>query len=114
MTSNSHLMKALIRNLLATVLILLVGLLLTGCGKPKPSKLEWKSQLAEKHQIFGLAGIIQMPKADFVQLMGEPDKTQLIGGRAYWYYTCKDGTVQLDLDAGNLMVGVVAGRANDY
>lgn len=97
------------------VSILLTTLLFTGCGKPKVSKEEWKAKLSQNNQMFGVTGgVLQMKKADFVKLMGSPDKTQTEGDQVYWYYECKDGEIQLVLAASALSGGVLAGRANDY
>jgi outer membrane protein assembly factor BamE (lipoprotein component of BamABCDE complex) len=55
-----------------------------------------------------------MQKDEFLKLCGEPSKTQTVGNKTSWYYTCKDGEIQLELDKGNLLGGIVAGQVNDY
>ncbi len=78
------------------------------------TKAEWKTLLAKRIPAFAVAGAIMVRQADFVRWFGNPMRTQTVGDRAYWYYQCTDGTIQLDLDAGNLHVGDVVGRVNDY
>jgi len=78
------------------------------------TKQEWKKRFGQLHPIFAQAGAIQMRKDDFVKLCGEPQKTQTIGDKVFWYYKCKDGLIQLDLVKGNLLGGIVAGQVNDY
>ena len=41
-------------------------------------------------------------KTDFYKAFGQPDKKQLISNYYYFYYACKDGTVQLEIDADSL------------
>lgn len=49
---------------------------------------------------FGTGGYCT--KDEFIGIMGKPDKAQKVGGQAYWYYTCKDGQIQMVLNSGNL------------
>lgn len=94
--------------------VLAASVLITGCG-PKTTKAEWKAKLGRKNQMFQVTGgVIQMQKNTFVKLMGSPDKTQTLNGQVYWYYSCKDGMIQVVVDAGALSQGVMAGHANDY
>jgi len=78
------------------------------------TKAEWKEKLAKRVPAYAAAGAILVPQTDFVRWFGNPVKTQTVGDRAFWYYQCTDGTIQLDLDGGNLHAGTVAGRVNDY
>ncbi len=94
--------------------------LLSGCGggsptAPKPTKAEWRAKLAGSYGQVAQLGIINnLQPAQFKGVMGEPTKTQTVGEQAYWYYECSDGTIQLELSAPNLAVGVMHGKINDY
>jgi hypothetical protein len=48
--------------------------------------------------------------ANFKSLMGEPSLTQTDGdtGHAYWFYSCSDGTVEIDLIDPNMTRGTMA------
>jgi hypothetical protein len=97
-----------------TAATLLTASLLAGCGH-RQTKEEWKAKLAQGNQVFAVSGVIQMEKGEFVKVAGSPDKTQTVGNKIYWYYNCKDGTIQLEADAGALnAAGMLIGRANDY
>jgi hypothetical protein len=39
---------------------------------------------------------------DFYKAFGQPRRKQLMGGHYYFYYDCKDGLVQIEIDAGFL------------
>lgn len=94
--------------------------LLSGCSggsptAPKPTKAAWRAKLAANNGQVAQLGIINnLQPAQFKSVMGEPEKTQTIGEQAYWYYQCSDGTIQLELYAPNLAVGVMQGKVNDY
>jgi len=77
-------------------------------------KDQWKSAFGKLHPIFAQAGVVQMKKVEFVEICGDPVKTQSVGDTAFWYYQCKDGTIQFELDKGNLLAGMVAGKVNDF
>lgn len=79
------------------------------------TKQQWKTALGRIQQMFAVSGQIQMSKSDFIRICGEPQKTQTVGDSVFWYYQCKDGDIQLELDNGNLLgAGIVTGHANDY
>ena len=94
--------------------------MLSGCSggapaAPKPTKAEWRAKLASHYGQVAQLGIINnLQPAQFKSVMGEPGRTQTIGEQAYWYYQCSDGTIQLELYAPNLAVGVMQGKINDY
>jgi hypothetical protein len=78
------------------------------------TKKEWKEAFAKSYPVFSKTGSVIMQKDEFLKLCGEPSKTQTVGNKTSWYYTCKDGEIQLELDKGNLLGGIVAGQVNDY
>jgi len=79
------------------------------------TKAEWKAKLNQHFGNLAQMGVIAAWNAnDFKKLMGEPSKTQSVGQSAYWYYDCSDGTVQLELNSGALMSGLMQGKINDY
>jgi hypothetical protein len=78
------------------------------------TKREWKDAFGKAYPVFAQTGAVRMQKADFLELCGEPSKTQTVGNKVFWYYSCKDGEMQLDLDKGNLLGGIVAGHVNEY
>lgn len=79
------------------------------------TKAEWKAKLSQHFGNYAQMGVIAGFKMnDFKKLMGEPSKTQSVGQSAYWYYDCSDGTVQLELNSGALMAGLMQGKINDY
>jgi len=86
----------------------------TTYGPLRETKEGWKAKLGAKHQLFNISGAIQMPKIDFLQSMGEPDKTQTIEGQTFWYYECRDGLIQLNLNESGLKAGIVQGNVNDF
>lgn len=95
--------------------------LLCGCGGSSstttkgPTKAEWRAKLAANYGQVAQMGILNnLRPAQFKSVMGEPSKIQTIGDSAYWYYICSDGTIQLELYAPNLAVGVMQGKINDY
>lgn len=50
----------------------------------------------------------------FKRVMGNPDRTQTIGGNMYWYYTCRDGMIQLVLENREGVDNLLVGDINDY
>jgi hypothetical protein len=79
------------------------------------TKAEWKAKLSQHFGNLAQMGVIAGFNAnDFKKLMGEPSKTQSVGQSAYWYYGCSDGTIQLELNSGALMAGLMQGKINDY
>jgi hypothetical protein len=79
------------------------------------TKAEWKAKLSQHFGNVAQMGVIAGFSADkFKKLMGEPSKTQTVDQRAYWYYDCSDGTIQLELNSGALMAGLMQGKINDY
>jgi hypothetical protein len=99
----------------------LAVLLLVGCGAQTEksisllSKAEWRAQLIKQYGQAAQIGVVgSWNSGEFTKVMGSPESTQTIGNQAFWYYKCSDGTIQLALDAGNLSVGVMQGRINDF
>lgn len=88
----------------------------SGSGPSPLSKAGWKAKLSQNNGLFRVTGTkLTMNKADFVKLMGNPDRTQTAGDTAYWYYDCSDGTIEIDLNAGDLnMGGIMQGNVSDY
>ena len=39
---------------------------------------------------------------NFCEAFGQPQRKQLIAGKYYFYYDCRDGTVQIGIDADSL------------
>jgi hypothetical protein len=82
----------------------------------KPTKAQWKAKFAEKNPLFAQTGtVLQAFKQQFVSLMGEPDRSEVNGNDAYWYYDCSDGIIQVvfNATAGN-RTGFLQGQINDY
>ena len=50
----------------------------------------------------------------FIEVMGAPDRTQTIGNNMYWYYACRDGTIQLVLNNRQGLDNILFGDVNDY
>ena len=50
----------------------------------------------------------------FKRVMGKPDRTQTIGSNMYWYYTCRDGVIQLVLENREGLDNLLVGDVNDY
>jgi hypothetical protein len=79
------------------------------------TKAEWKAKLSQHFGNYAQMGVIAAWNAnDFKKLMGEPSKTQSVGQSAYWYYDCSDGAIQLELNSGALVAGLMQGKINDY
>jgi len=79
------------------------------------TKDEWKVRLGKINQMFAMSGTLQMSRANFIKACGEPDKTQTVGDDVYWYYSCKDGDMQLvlvkvALDQGQVFIH----KTNDF
>jgi hypothetical protein len=85
-------------------------------AEKKQTKAAWKAKLGSRNQVFAVTGTtIQMTKSDFIQLMGEPDRTETLNGQSYWYYECSDGTVQIECQAAAVnAAGIIQGQVNDY
>jgi hypothetical protein len=80
----------------------------------KPTKAEWIANLASHYGQYAQMRIIYSWRVnEFKGFMGEPDSTQTLGDKAFWYYECSDGTIQLSMFAPNLAVGVMQGKIND-
>lgn len=89
---------------------------ISGSSSSQPTKQEWKAKLGQSNGLFRQTGSkLVMQKAQFIQLMGQPDKTQTIGDSTYLYYDCSDGTIQVDVNTSAYnMAGLVSGDVNDY
>lgn len=102
---------------LTNILALLsFALLLAGCsengdnGPQKMSKAEWRQKYAQN---FGKNPIVQVTK--FKGVFGEPDRSETIDQSAYFYYTCRDGEIQVIANDPNLFQsGACVQRINDY
>jgi TPR repeat protein len=80
----------------------------------KLTKDQWKKRFGQLHPMFAQAGVVQLSKAEFTKICGEPNRTQTVGDSVFWYYQCKDGIIQFELDKGNLLARIVAGKVNDF
>jgi TPR repeat protein len=80
----------------------------------KLTKDQWKKRFGQLHPVFAQVGVVQLSKAEFTKICGEPNRTQTVGDTVFWYYQCKDGTIQFELHKGNLLAGIVAGKVNDF
>jgi hypothetical protein len=79
------------------------------------TKAEWRKKLESRYGQYARLNIAYRWNAnDFKQFMGNPSSTQNVGDEAYWYYDCADGQIQLVMDQGNLAIGIMAGKINDY
>jgi hypothetical protein len=79
------------------------------------TKAEWRNKLERRYGQYARLNIAYQWKADdFKQFMGNPSSTQNVGDEAFWYYDCSDGQIQLVMDQGNLAIGIMAGKINDY
>jgi hypothetical protein len=79
------------------------------------TKTEWRAKLRRHFGKYAEIGVLAGFNADnFKKLMGEPSKTQSVGQSAYWYYDCSDGTIQLELNSGALVAGLMQGKINDF
>jgi hypothetical protein len=97
------------KNIIRVLMFGIVILTLSGCGgMGGVTKEEWLAKLKENkldkkigyHAQFGTGGYCA--KEEFIKIMGQPDKTQKVGGETYWYYTCSDGQIQMIVASGNL------------
>ena len=92
-----------------------------GCNSPTtntasaPTKAEWLQKLESHYGQYARMRIVYQWKADdFKRFMGNPSSTQTVGDEVFWYYECADGQFQLVMDQGNLAIGIMAGKINDY
>ena len=82
------------------------------------SKAEWKAKLAEHNTVFKQlkdeTGLI--PEKKFIKWMGNPDRTQMLDGKTFWYYDCSDGTIQVEFNTDCLSFKpvIIQCRVNDY
>lgn len=58
-----------------------------------PSKAEWRRKISDYWTPPSYMQPVTVAK--FKSLVGEPSQTQVIEQRAYWYYKCSDGTIQM-------------------
>ena len=91
------------------------SLLLVGCGA-KLTKEQWKAKLGEGSSVFRQTGTtVQISRDDLIKRFGKPSKTETSGGSTFWYYDCKDGKIQLDVNSGALTTqGMLIGSVNDF
>jgi len=77
------------------------------------SKAQWREKVRPYWNPGG--GIKVTTVANFKALVGEPSSTQTTDGIADWYYTCSDGTIQLELVDPSMSGGRLLIRAiNDF
>jgi hypothetical protein len=82
-------------------------------GSKQMSKAQWREKVRPYWNPGG--GIKVTTIANFKALMGEPSSTQTADGIADWYYTCSDGTIQLELVDPGMSGGQLLIRAiNDF
>jgi hypothetical protein len=87
----------------------------TSVTASKPTKAEWLAKAASRYgQYVKMRIIYDWRTDDFRNFMGAPDSTQTVGDKAFWYYYCSDGEIQLSMYAPNLIVGIMQGEINDY
>jgi hypothetical protein len=95
------------------VLVMSAGVLVSGCGSGEsganlgnatqrsarrqvPTKAEWWTKLEEnKLKEPGQRLVMGVSTQDFFKVVGEPDRTQVMGEELMWYYDCKDGQIQM-------------------
>jgi hypothetical protein len=65
-------------------------------GEHALTKAQWR-QKALPYYNPGGGGRKVTTVADFKGVMGEPARTETLGGYVYWFYDCSDGTIQVKL-----------------
>jgi hypothetical protein len=83
-------------------------------NSPTITKAEWKVLFGKANRGFAVSGSVLMRKQEFLDVCGEPNKTETVGDKVYWYYACRDGEIQLELSKGGLLQGTIVGPVNDY
>jgi hypothetical protein len=86
------------------------------------TKEQWKDKLSQHfnvvvNQIQALKTAPGMPWSakTFQQIMGKPDRTQVLGDDTYWYYNCRDGEFQLVIGSIWLYKDTIFGaQINEY
>lgn len=94
-------------------------MLCAGCGPAKPeqpTKEALKAKLASVDTMYSATGSrVSVEQDTLVTALGMPSSTQMIGKHFYWYYKCKDGTIQLELDQMMLSQAAMAiGAVNEF
>ncbi|NCC51379.1 MAG: hypothetical protein EOM20_09210 [Spartobacteria bacterium] len=81
-----------------------------------PTKEQWKQKVAANFSVSVNQISDMVSPDDFKKEMGDPDRTQTLGDRTYWYYFCSDGQIQMDINSVTLiMYEIMSGaRINDY
>ncbi len=75
---------------------------------PSPGRMtkeEWLKKLDENGlnaKIMNRFNGIGCPESEFIEIMGNPDRTQAVGDHIYWYFRCSDGQIQMVIYKGNL------------
>jgi ankyrin repeat protein len=79
------------------------------------TKAQWREKARKYWNPGGAVNVTTT--SNFKALFGEPSRTQVVEGTAYWYYECSDGTIQVELVNPN-MPGVggklLINSINDY
>jgi hypothetical protein len=82
----------------------------TGAGATRPKAAGMtKAEFYAKLKTFKEAGgqywvegrnnaILFMKKIDFDENFGPPSRTQTVGKMVYWYWTVRDGTIQVEIE----------------
>jgi hypothetical protein len=80
------------------------------------TKDEWKAGVGKAQPLFASTGLLKMSRDEFIKLCGQPDKTETLDDKVYWYYACTDGTIQLVLSKFPLELSgiVIVTQVNDY
>jgi len=76
----------------------------------------WNKAEANGFKVQGARYIMAEDKRKFLDRMGEPDRTQILGNEAYWTYQCSDGQIQLviSLTALDMEGMVISERVNEF
>jgi hypothetical protein len=79
------------------------------------TKEQWRERARQYDVIHAR---MDLTRSEFLRIMGKPDRTQTIGEKAYWYYKCRDGMIQVVINTGmmNEVYGdkVIVEVVNDY
>lgn len=73
--------------------------------------MDWKRKAASISRLVG--GQLIAETEPFVGLMGAPNRTQAVQGKAIWYYVCADGKIQLVM-FGDPSSGTIIADINEY
>lgn len=99
--------RALLRLLVAGIAVSMAG----GCGLAR-TKADWWALLEQNGlKEPGNRLVIGKDREHFLKIMGKPDKTQAVGDFTYWHYRCRDGRIQMVMQAWFLDSGQVATKS---